>query len=109
MLEKLGYKTKVAGDAREALDLFSQQPDQFDLVITDMTMPNMTGDKLSDELRKIRSDIPIILCTGFSEHISKEKAESLRINGFFMKPVQLSDMAKMIRKVLDEANSKTQQ
>jgi YesN/AraC family two-component response regulator len=71
-------------------------------VITDLTMPNMTGDKLAKKLMKIRSDIPIILCTGFSEKMSLEKSNALGIKGFLMKPVVKSDLAKTVRKVLDE-------
>ena len=67
-----------------------------------MTMPDMTGDQLANELSKIRSDIPIILCTGFSELMSKEKAESLGIKGFLMKPVSMKDLSDMIRNVLDK-------
>ncbi len=102
MLDKLGYNTTGVDRAREALSLFARHPNRFDLVLTDMTMPKLTGDKFAGELRKIRSDILIILVTGFSELISKEKAESMGINGFLMKPVLLSDMARMVRKVLDE-------
>jgi len=109
MLEKLGYNIKGVNSAREALNLFSRHPDQFDIVITDMTMPDMTGDKLAGKLRKIRSDIRIVLITGFSELISKEQAVSEGINGFLMKPVQLFDMAKMVRKVLDAADGTGQQ
>jgi YesN/AraC family two-component response regulator len=87
------------------LQLFSEHPGRFDLVITDMTMPDMTGEKLAGELGKIRSDIPIILCTGFSELISKEKAESLGIKGFLMKPVVIKDLSNMIRNVLDNKQS----
>jgi PAS domain S-box-containing protein len=105
MLKKLGYIITAKDNAREALKLFAGQPDQFDLVITDMTMPDMTGDKLAGELSKIRSDIPIILCTGFSELIFKEKAESLGIMGFLMKPVTMRDLSNMIRKVLDKLKS----
>ena len=100
-LDKQGYIITAKDDAQEALEVFSGRPDQFDLVITDMTMPNMTGDKLANELKQIRSDIPIILCTGYSELISKEKAKSLGINGFLMKPVNTKDLSMMIREVLD--------
>ncbi len=102
MLERLGYKTMATTSVRNALRLFSRQPHRFDVVITDMTMPDMTGDKLAGELRKIRSDIPIILITGYSQLINKEKAESMGINGFLIKPVQMSHMAKAVRKVIDE-------
>jgi len=107
MLEKLGYSLKVTNNAREALNLFEERLYQFDLVITDMTMPGMTGVEFAGELRKFRSDIPIIICTGFSESISKEKIERLGINGFLMKPVLLSDLAKIVRKVLDNTQQKS--
>lgn len=102
MLEKLGYNIKAVDNAQEALKLFAGQPDQFDLVITDMTMPHMTGDKLAGELRKIHPDIPIILCTGFSELISGDKAGTLGIKGFLMKPIGMKDLSRMIRNVLDK-------
>jgi len=101
MLERLGYHITARTSSIEALEAFRANPDKFDLVITDMTMPNMTGDKLAGELIKIRSDIPIILCTGFSEVMSKEKAEFLGIKGFLMKPIVLKDLSSTIRKVLD--------
>jgi len=66
-----------------------------------MTMPNMSGEILAEELKKIRSDIPVILCTGFSEKISKDRATALGIEGFLMKPTVMSDLAKTIREVLD--------
>ena len=102
MIERLGYCVTACTDSIDALKAFRMQPDKFDLVITDLTMPNMTGDKLAGELIKIRSEIPVILCTGFSELMSKEKAESLGIKGFLMKPVVLKDLSSMIRKVLDK-------
>jgi len=102
MLERLGYHVTVRTGSVEALEAFRMQPNKFDLVITDMTMPNMTGDDLAGELIKIRPDIPIILCTGFSEMMSKEKAKSLGIKGFLMKPAVMKDFSNMIRKVLDE-------
>jgi len=101
MLERLGYHVTARNSSIDALEAFRVQPDKFDLIITDLTMPNMTGDKLAVELIKIRSDIPVILCTGFSELISKEKAESLGIKSFLMKPVVMKDLSSTIRKVLD--------
>jgi len=101
MLERLGYKVTTRTSSIEALELFKAQPDQFDLVITDMTMPKMTGDKLAKELMEIRPDIPIVLCTGHSGRISEEKARSLGIRKFVMKPIVMSDMSKTVRKVLD--------
>ena len=86
---------------KEALDLFSDPHAHFDLVITDMTMPDMTGDRLAAELGKIDSKVPIILCTGFSELISGEKAKTLGIKGFLMKPVGMKELSQMVRKVMD--------
>lgn len=102
MLERLGYEVTIRTSSIEALELFHKKPDQFDLVITDMTMPKMTGDRLAKELMRIRRDIPIILCTGFSERISEEKAKGMGIKAFAMKPIVMQDMAKTVRKVLDE-------
>ncbi|MEA3417315.1 MAG: PAS domain S-box protein [Thermodesulfobacteriota bacterium] len=100
MLERLGYHVTVRTSSADALEAFKANPDRFDLIITDMTMPNMTGDKLAGEIMKIRLDIPVILCTGFSERMSDERAESLGIKGFLMKPVVMKDLSNMIRKVL---------
>ncbi|MBC8438689.1 MAG: PAS domain S-box protein [Deltaproteobacteria bacterium] len=102
VLERLGYKVTYRTSSLEALEAFRANPNKFDLVITDMAMPNMPGDKLSVELTKIRSDIPILLCTGFSETMSEEKAESIGIKGFLMKPIVMKDLAQKIREVLDE-------
>jgi PAS domain S-box-containing protein len=101
MLSHLGYEVTTRMSSNEALELFRVNPKRFDLVITDMTMPNMTGDKLSKELMKIRPDIPIILCTGFSERISEEKAKVMGIKDFIMKPLAMGDLAKRIRKALE--------
>lgn len=83
--------------------LFRANPSVFDLVVTDMTMPNMTGDQFAKKLMEIKPDIPIIICTGFSVKINKSKAESIGIKGLLMKPVVMSKLANMIRKVMDEA------
>ncbi len=102
MLEMLGYHITAKTSSVDALDTFRVNPDSFDLVVTDMTMPNITGDKLAEELIKIRSDIPIILCTGFSEVMSEERATFFGIKGFLMKPVVMEDLSSIIRKVLDK-------
>ncbi|MBT3175811.1 MAG: response regulator [Desulfobacula sp.] len=80
-------------------------PDKFDLVITDMAMPDMSGDKLSAELIKIRPDIPVLLCTGFSGNMSEKKAASLGIKGFLLKPIVIKDLAQKIREGLDTVQS----
>jgi CheY-like chemotaxis protein len=102
MLERLGYQVTVRTSSIDALEVFRANPDNYDLVITDMTMPNMTGDKLAGELIKIRSYLPVILCTGFSETMSEEKAASLGIKGFLLKPIVMKDLSRKIREVLDE-------
>ncbi len=107
-LKSLGYQVTTRTSSVEALELFRSKPNEFDLVITDMTMPNMTGDSLAIELMEIRSDIPIILCTGYSKKISDEDASGIGIKAFAYKPIVKADLAKTVRKVLDEAKgSKT--
>lgn len=101
VLEKIGYSVETSLNPLKALDLFQSKPDTFDLVITDMTMPQMTGAKLAQKLKEIRSDIPVIICTGYSSLIDEEKAKRLGIDGFLMKPVFMATIAKEIRKVLD--------
>jgi len=101
MLERLGYKVEAKQNPVEALKLFQSKPDEFDLVITDMTMPQMTGVKLSEKLKDVRSDTPVIICTGHSSLIHEEKAKELGIAAYVMKPIVMSDVAKTIRKVLD--------
>ena len=102
MLEALGYEVVTRTSSAEALELFKSQPDSFDLVITDMTMPTMTGDKLAREMMNIRSDLPVILCTGFSARMSETKALDLGIRAFVTKPVLMRKIAETIRMVLDE-------
>ncbi len=102
MLEALGYEVVTRTSSVEALELFKSQPDRFDLVITDMTMPTMTGDKLAREMMTIRPDLPVILCTGFSARISETTALDLGIRAYVAKPVLIRKIAKTIRMVLDE-------
>lgn len=99
-LHELGYRVVALSSSEEALDLFRSHPAQFDAVITDMTMPGMTGAGLAVELMKIRPDIPIILCTGFSEIITEDQARNLGIREFVLKPFSFREMAKVLRKIL---------
>jgi PAS domain S-box-containing protein len=101
-LESLGYKVVAVARSDEALNLFRAHPNDFDLVITDQTMPTMTGSELSRELMQIKRDIPIILCTGFSEAVDEDKATAQGIRGFVMKPFTTKEMAESIRRVFDE-------
>jgi PAS domain S-box-containing protein len=101
MLERLGYQISVRTSSVEALEAFRAQPKKFDLVITDQTMPNISGHELAKSLLEIRPDIPIILCTGYSSTIDEEKSEEIGISAFALKPIAKKDIAKLIRKVLD--------
>ncbi len=101
-LRQLGYSVTSSTSSLEALQVFRQAPAQYDIVITDMTMPEMTGDQLSRELIKIRQDVPIILCSGYSSLMDKDRARELGIKAYVMKPVVKSVLAQKIREVLDE-------
>jgi signal transduction histidine kinase/ActR/RegA family two-component response regulator len=101
ILERLGYKVTPKTDSQEALEEFAALPEKFDLVITDMTMPKMTGDQLARKLMEIKPDIPIILCTGFNKTITEEKALAMGIDRFVMKPIVKDELANTIRTVLD--------
>ena len=101
ILERLGYHTTGRMSGLDALETFRGEPDQFDLIITDMTMPNMNGTQLAEKLLEIRPDIPIILCAGFSETIPEEKASALGIRQTVMKPTVTNELAAAIRRVLD--------
>ncbi len=100
MLERLGYQVTALTSSIEALEIFRSQPESYDLVITDMTMPEMTGDLLAVKLIEIRKNIPIILCTGFSEKICEDSSKTMGIREYIMKPVAIKELAKTIRKVL---------
>jgi signal transduction histidine kinase/ABC-type nitrate/sulfonate/bicarbonate transport system substrate-binding protein/ActR/RegA family two-component response regulator len=102
ILESLGYAVTSRTSSYEALELFKKKPEVFDLVITDMTMPQMTGDVLASELLRVRADIPIILCTGYSSRISVEYLEALSVKALIYKPLVKADFARTVRKVLDE-------
>lgn len=100
-LSQLGYHLETKLNPQEAVELFRSKPDRIDLVITDMTMPQMTGIQLSEALRQVRPDMPIILCTGHSDLIDEDKAERLGFAAYAMKPVAKQEMARIIRDVLD--------
>ncbi len=102
-LETLGYNVTILTDSRQVLERISAQPDEFDIIVTDQTMPSMTGAQLATEILRIRPDLPIILCTGYSTKINQESARELGIKAFLMKPVNNLDLAKNVRKVLDNS------
>jgi CheY-like chemotaxis protein len=101
MLEAFGYRVTTSRDPAEALARFRASPTDFDLVITDMTMPGMTGDRLAQELMRIRPELPVIVCTGYNELIDPQRARELGIGALVMKPFLRDDLAELIRSLLD--------
>ncbi len=101
LLFDYGYDVMTFSNGADAFEEFKQNPDKFDLVITDMTMPRMTGDKLAIEILKIKKDIPVILCTGYNENISEKKAIQLGIKRYVQKPMGGTGLISLIREVLD--------
>jgi signal transduction histidine kinase len=100
LLRRLGYEVVVCTSSTEALEVFRAAPQRFDVVITDQTMPHMTGEKFAQALRRLQPDIPIILCTGFSHGMHAERAQELGIDAFLMKPLAMQDLAQTIRQVI---------
>jgi len=100
ILNRFGYQSFIFNDGSEALDFIAKQPEAFDLLITDMTMPQMNGLDLSLKARAIRPNLPIILCTGYSKLISEEQAQDLGIDVFLMKPFSIEDLFSAMRKAL---------
>jgi PAS domain S-box-containing protein len=105
LLEKSGYRVVGQNNPLKALELFKSDPNKFDLVITDMTMPYMTGNQLVQALQTIRPDLPIIMCTGYSEKISPQKAQNMGIRAFLRKPLSYNDLTKNVRKAIDQQKS----
>lgn len=101
MLEKLGYKVTVKTKSIEAYETFKNHPDRFDIVITDQTMPDMTGIELSRRILKVKRDVPIILCTGYSELVSQSQVQEIGIRKLVNKPLSRNDLARIIRSSLD--------
>lgn len=102
MLENLGYQVVCCLKSPQALKIFETSPDDFDLIITDLTMPDLTGHQLAEQISRVRPKIPIILCTGFGEYIDKKQINLQGIKGFLYKPVSVKDVSNLIRKVLDK-------
>ncbi len=109
MLRRLGYEPAAFQSSTEALEAFRADPDRFDLIITDQSMPHMTGTELAREVLSIRPRIPVILCSGFSpdsgESVARQEAEAIGIREVLMKPLGNVELAGVIRKILDEENS----
>lgn len=106
-LQSYGYRVTSQTSSIEALDLFCDSIFDFDIVITDMTMPKMTGYDIAIKMKEIRPDIPIILCTGFSEIVSEEKALKASIDGYIKKPIVVKNLVKVMRKLLNKKKSKS--
>ncbi len=102
MLEQLGYEVTAFTDSVEAIERFSEDPDRFNLVITDLAMPDVTGERLAREVMNIRPGIPVIICSGFGERIRREKAREMGVKAFIQKPLTLEDLARTVREVLDK-------
>jgi len=107
MLKNMGYQVQSTTSPMEALKKFKESPDDFDLVITDMAMPKITGEQLAQKILEIRPGMPIILCTGFSENMSKGKARKIGISAFASKPLTRNELAMTVRQVIDNARKKT--
>ncbi len=103
MLEHLGYRVTVRTDSSDALNALRSHPQDFDLVISDRTMPRMTGFELAERIKTIRPDIPIILCTGYSDELEVERAAALGISRMVMKPLGMNELADAVRSALDGA------
>jgi CheY-like chemotaxis protein len=103
MLRLLGYQVTAKTSSLDAFETFKRNPGNFDLVISDQIMPNMSGAELAAELLKIRPDIPIILCTGYSSKISDKMAKEIGLADYFMKPFDTEQLAMIVRKTLDRA------
>jgi PAS domain S-box-containing protein len=102
-LERLGYVVEISTDSNEALERFMAEPSRFDLLLTDMTMPRMTGDTLAHRVREIVPDLPVILCTGFSEKMDPDRSRELNINCFLMKPIKKAKLADAIKDALTQS------
>ena len=106
MLSRLGYQVVALSKTKEALSAFEAKPNEFDMMITDLTMPEMTGIELARQIHMIRPDLPIILCTGYSSVISEEQARGIGIKGFAHKPLIKKEFASLVRRILDETKKK---
>lgn len=101
MLEQAGYQVTVAAGGLAALKLMEEDPHQFDLVITDQTMPELSGEELTTQLLALRPDLPVILCTGYSNRIDAEGAKALGVRAFLLKPLKMLELLARVRQVLD--------
>ena len=106
MLEHLGYRVTATSSSVDALRIFYEAPGQFDLVITDLIMPNLTGDRLAEKILEVRPDIPLVAFTGFGENSHSEGSHLIMFKKIIVKPVSMREMGKAVRKVLDHQKPK---
>jgi len=106
VLASLGYRVSVALGPQEALRMVESEPDGFDLMVLDMSMPGMTGDVLAMNIRRLVGDVPVILCTGYSERITAGKLEDMQVNAYLTKPIRAKELARTVRMVLDQVSTK---
>jgi DNA-binding NtrC family response regulator len=107
LLEDQGFRVQTEVNPLNALNAFRNNPDNYDLIFTDMTMPNLTGDALFREVRKICPGIPVILCTGHSDYINQEDALAMGASAYVNKPLRGKELVKVIRYVLDKSKDST--
>jgi CheY-like chemotaxis protein len=100
ILERLGYEVTACGDGAEALARFRAEPTRFDAVLTDETLPGMRGHQLTRELLALRPDLPVLICTGYSEHLDEERAREIGARGLFMKPFDVAQLGEALRAAL---------
>jgi CheY-like chemotaxis protein len=101
VLERLGYQVTARGNPAKALQLFCLQPQAFDLLLTDLTMPTLTGDKLAYEVHRLRAEMPVVLFTGFSDFLSEEACRRAGIHTVISKPLLRHELAVAVRQALD--------
>jgi len=102
LLEQQGYKVNIFKDGPSAFQAFSKDPDFFDIIITDITMPKMTGNELAARILNIRKNMPIILCTGYNDSFTREMADKLGIKKYIQKPLTGPGLSALIREILDK-------
>ena len=105
MLERLGYEVRACTSSLEALEAFRADPVRWDIVVTDLTMPQMTGIHLAQKLRELRRHLPVVVCTGYSEQVTPDHVRSLGISGLLFKPLVLKDLSHEVRRALDEGRA----
>ncbi|MCK5404000.1 MAG: response regulator, partial [Desulfobulbaceae bacterium] len=103
ILESIGFEVTALTDSAQALEVFREDPNRFDIVVTDQTMPQMTGFELAQELFHVRPDLPVIMITGHSEIVDSERAKSIGIREFLLKPLDIDLLAETITNILDSA------